>query len=175
MVQVASARMSIGARLHRYRWFLAAAASLALGAILYVYVYPPVLQTVSFMLGRPHFENCSTAIKTEGELQAGKFRITEHLCAPAEHTMYVVFLMRAGDFAVPLLHSVEFPVPEAVRQHDAQRYEIVLAAPLTDGSDRLPVTLDATGFPSAITGSATAKSRTEAWQTALRRARRLRK
>jgi hypothetical protein len=34
-----------------------------------------------------------------------------------------------------------------VRQHDSQRYEIVLAAPLSDGRDRLPVTLDTTGFP----------------------------
>ena len=144
--------MPIAVRLHRYRWFLAAAASMALGAILYTYVYPPVLQTVSFILGRPYFENCSTAIKTEGDLQAGKFRITEHLCAPAEQTMYVVFLMRAGDFAVPLFHSVEFPIPEAVRQHNSQRYEILLAAPLTDGSDRLPVTLDATGFPQRYYG-----------------------
>ena len=142
----------MAARLHRYRWFLAAAASLALGAILYVYVYPPVLQTVSFMLGRPVFENCSTAIKTEGELRDGKFRITEHLCGPAERTMYVVFLIPPRDFAVPLFHSLEFPIPEGVRQHDAQRYEIVLASPMTDGRDRLPVTLDAAGLPERYYG-----------------------
>ena len=144
--------MSVAARLHRYRWFLAAAASLALGAILYVYVYPPLLQTVSFMLGRPYFDNCSTAIKTEGELTDGKFRITEHLCAETERTMYVVFLMPPRDLPVPLFHSVDFPIPELVRQHDAQRYEIVLAAPLTDGRDRLPVTLDATGLPERYYG-----------------------
>jgi hypothetical protein len=144
--------MSVGAHLHRYRWFLAAAAGVAVGALLYVYVYPPVLQTVSFMLGRPVFDNCSTAIKTEGELKDGKFRITEHLCAPSEHTMYVVLLMRPWDFAVPLFHSVEYPVPEAVQQHDSLRYEILLATPLTDGRKRLPVTLDATGFPERYYG-----------------------
>jgi hypothetical protein len=138
--------------LHRYRWFLAAAASLAVGALLYVYVYPPVLQTVSFMFGRPMFENCSTAIMTEGELKDGKFRITEHLCAPSDHTMYVVLLMRPGDFAVPLFHSVEYPIPEAVQQHDSQRYEIVLVTPLPDGRNRLPVTLDAAGLPERYYG-----------------------
>ena len=144
--------MSVGARLHRYRWFLAAAASLAVGAILYVYAYPPVLQTVSFMLGRPYFDNCSTAIMTEGKLKDGKFRITEHLCAPADRMMYVVFLLPPRDFAVPLFHSLEFPVPETVQQHDSQRYEIVLATPLTDGRTRLPVTLDAAGFPERYYG-----------------------
>jgi hypothetical protein len=141
------------AHLHRYGWFLVAAASLAFGLALYVFVYPPVLRTVSFMLGRPYFEDCSTAIKTEGVVKAGRFRITEHLCGPAEQTMYVVFLLPSGEFgAVPLFHSVEFPVPEEVRQHDSHRYEIVLAAPLTDGRDRLPVTLDATGFPERYYG-----------------------
>jgi hypothetical protein len=141
------------ARLHRIGWFLAVAASLALGALLYVYVYPPVLRTVSYMLGRPYFENCTTAIRTEGPIAAGKFRITEHQCGPHEQTMYVVFLLRSEDFgATPLFHSVEFPVPEGVRQHDSQRYEIVLAAPLTDGRDRLPVSLDETGWPEQYYG-----------------------
>ena len=66
--------------------------------------------------------------------------------------MYVVFLMPPRDLPVPLFHSVDFPIPELVRQHDAQRYEIVLAAPLTDGRDRLPVTLDATGLPERYYG-----------------------
>ena len=145
--------MPVTAHLHRYWWFIAASASIALGWLLYLYAYPPVLQTVSFMLGRPYFDNCSTAIKAEGPIKAGKFRITEHLCAPAEQTMYVVFLLPSGEFgAVPLFHSVEFPIPQEVRQHDSHRYEIVLATPLTDGSDRLPVTLDATGFPERYYG-----------------------
>jgi hypothetical protein len=62
--------------------------------------------------------------------------------------MYVVFLLPANSLiAVPLLHSVDFPVPQLVRQHDARSYEIVLEDAIPDGSDRLAVRLDSTEFP----------------------------
>ena len=41
-------------------------------------------------------------------LPSGRYRITEHVCAPDGRTMYVVFLLKTDEFmAVPLLHSVD--------------------------------------------------------------------
>jgi hypothetical protein len=137
----------------RIWWVAGCLGALALFALMLTQLYPPALRTISFMLGRPYFENCSTEIKAEGPLADGKYRITEHVCGPDERTMYVVFLLRADDWlAVPLLHSVEFPIPAEVRQRTAQTYEIILAAALTDGVDRLPVRLDTAGFPERYYG-----------------------
>jgi hypothetical protein len=137
----------------RIWWVVACVAGVAVFALMVIYLYRPVLQTISFMLGRPYFADCSTAIKSEGPLEGGRYRITRHICGPEGRAMYVVFLLRPNDWtAVPLLHSVGFPVPEEVRQEDAQSYEIIFAGALSDGASRVPVTLDAMGFPERYYG-----------------------
>jgi hypothetical protein len=138
-------------RVRRYWRLFAGLGSLGALSLMFVYLYPPVYQVISFLLGRPHFDNCSTAIKAEGPLDGSTYRITEHDCP--DKTMYVVFLLPSNSpIAVPLLHSVDSPVPEAVRQQDARSYEIVLADTLPDGQDRLTVKLDSTGFPERYYG-----------------------
>ena len=132
----------------RWWWVLAGLGGAGLAGVAWIYLYPPVFQAVTFLLGRPHFADCTTAVRAEAALPSGRYRITEHVCAPSGRTMYVVFLLKTDEFmALPLLQSVDLPVPREVREHDSKAYEIVLAAALPDGNDRLPVTLDAGGFP----------------------------
>ena len=53
---------------HRIWWVVACVAGLAVFALMVTYLYQPVLQTISFMLGRPYFADCSTGIRSEGPL-----------------------------------------------------------------------------------------------------------
>ena len=132
----------------RWWWVLSGVGGVALGGLIWVYVYPAAHETISFMLGRPHFAECTTAIKTEAALPSGRYRITEHVCTASGRSMYIVFLLPANDLlAMPLFNSVDLPVPQEVREHDANTYEIVLAEALPDGTDRLPVRLTAMGVP----------------------------
>jgi hypothetical protein len=138
-------------RIRRFWWVFACLGGLGALGLMVAYLHAPVYQTIMFMMGRPTFENCSTAIKAEGPLNGSTYRITEHDCP--DKTMYVVFLLPSDSLlAVPLLHSVEFPVPDKVRQVDERSYEIVLVDPIPSGPDRLAVRLDKTGFPERIYG-----------------------
>jgi hypothetical protein len=138
---------------HRIWWVGACVAGLAVFVLMVTYLYQPVLQTISFMLGRPYFADCSTGIRSEGSLEGERYRITQHFCGPDSRAMYVVFLLRPNDWAaVPLLHSVGSPVPQEVRRKDAQSYDVIFAGALHNGTSRVPVTLDATGFPERYYG-----------------------
>jgi hypothetical protein len=134
--------------LRRWWWVPAGLGGVALASLISVYVYPAARETISFVLGRPYFAECTTAIKKEAALPSGRYRITEHVCGAHGRSMYIVFLLPANDLlAMPLFNSVDLPVPEEVREHDARTYEIVLAEALPDGSDRLPVRITAMGVP----------------------------
>jgi hypothetical protein len=140
--------MSTATSSRRLWWVAGCVGGVAAFALMATWLYRPVLQTISFMLGRPYFADCSTVIKSEGALEDGRYRITKHVCSPGGGTMYVVFLLKSNEWiAVPLLHSVGSPIPDAVQQKDADSYEILLVSALPSGESRLPVTLDATGFP----------------------------
>jgi hypothetical protein len=137
----------------RIWWVVAGVGGVAVFVLMMIYLYQPVLQTISFMLGRPYFADCSTGIRSEGPLEGERYRITQHFCGSDSRAMYVVFLLRSNDWtAVPLLHSVGAPVPQEVRRKDAQSYEVIFAGTLHDGTSRVPVTLDATGFPERYHG-----------------------
>jgi hypothetical protein len=140
--------MSTATSSRRFWWVAGAVGGIAAFGLMATYLYRPVLETISFMLGRPYFADCSTAIKYEGRIESGRYRITKHVCSPGGGTMYVVFLLKSNEWtAVPLLHSVGSPIPEAVHQKNDDSYEIVLVSALPSGESRLPVTLDAIGFP----------------------------
>jgi hypothetical protein len=137
----------------RIWWVVAGVGGVAVFVLMMIYLYQPVLQTISFMLGRPYFADCSTGIRSEGPLEGERYRITQHFCGSDSRAMYVVFLLRPNDWtAVPLLHSVGAPVPQEVRRKDTQSYEVIFAGTLHDGASRVPVTLDATGFPERYHG-----------------------
>jgi hypothetical protein len=143
---------------HRHRWWITGgifAALVGLFALLcavIVRLSGPAKMGYDYISGNPSLPNCHTTIAREATAGPLWYRVLDVSC-PTE-SMHFVYAKRGtgpGFMMFPVFISAGSPVPVSVRQAALDGLEVLLAEPLADGRNAVPLELESeqNGMPNA--------------------------
>ena len=147
---MSSESIPVAPRRHRYAYWIAGAASVAVAALLVVGVVKltgPAKFMYGFVSGNPSIPGCHTSVAREATTGPLWYRVVDLDCGKEQmHLVYVRQGTGPGWFVLPAVMSVGDPVPLSVREAGAGKFEIVLSKPLADGRTALPIAFDSNGM-----------------------------